>query len=115
MTWPSRSAASTRCEEASRRWRLSTLPMSLAVQAAAHARLGDREAMERACDAAIATGEDQDNVVEAVQGQHVRAVFHIVQGDLTAAARGVDAAMACCAAARAAPSPSRGCGRCCGP
>ena len=85
-------AASTRCEEASRRWRLSTLPMSLAVQAAAHARLGDREAMERACEAAIATGEDQDYVVEAVQGNTL-AVFHIVQGDLAAAARAVDVAM----------------------
>ena len=85
-------AASTRCEEASRRWRLSTLPMSLGVQAAAHARLGDREAMERACDAALATGEDQDNVVQAVQGNTVP-VLHIVQGDLAAAAHAVGVAM----------------------
>jgi len=85
-------AAARRCEEASRRWRLSTLPMSLAVQAAALARLGDREGMQHACDAAIATGEDQDYVQEAVQGNTV-AIFHIVQGDLAAAARAADAAM----------------------
>jgi ATP/maltotriose-dependent transcriptional regulator MalT len=85
-------AASTRCEEASRRWRLSTLAMSLGVQAAAHARLGDREAMERACDAALATDEDQDNVVQAVQGNTVP-VLHILQGDLAAAAQAVGVAM----------------------
>ena len=85
-------AAAVRCEEVSRRWRLSTLPMSLGIQAAAHARLGDREAMERACAAALATGEDQDHVVQAVQGNTLP-IFHVVQGDLVAAVRAADAAM----------------------
>ena len=39
--------AARQCEQASRRWGLSTLPMSLTLQAMAHARLGDEAAIAR--------------------------------------------------------------------
>ena len=86
-------AAGHRCEEASRRWRLSTLPMSLVVQAFVHAQLGDRPAMEAAAEAALATGEDRLHVQARVEG-NARATLHLVRGDLAAAARCTDEAMA---------------------
>ncbi|MGH9084119.1 MAG: LuxR C-terminal-related transcriptional regulator, partial [Acidimicrobiales bacterium] len=82
-----------RCEEASRRWHLSTLPMSLAVQGFAHAQIGDRTAAQGAIEAALATGEDRVHI-EARAAANVRAILHIVAGDLTDAARETDGAMA---------------------
>ena len=85
--------AARECEHASRRWRLSTLPMSLAVQAFVHAQLADRPAAEAAIDAALATGDDRPHI-EARAAGNVRAVLHILSGDLHAAAEAADAAMA---------------------
>ena len=85
-------AHAERCEEASRRWHLSTLPMSLAVQAFCHSHLGDREPMEAAIDAARATGEDTLHIESRYHG-NVWAVFHIVVGDLPAAVVDMDRAM----------------------
>jgi DNA-binding CsgD family transcriptional regulator len=85
-------AAARRCEEASRRWRLSTLPMSLAVQAAVHARAGRRTELEAAAAAAFATGSDEKYVEVTVHG-NAMAVFHIVTGDLPRAATAADRAM----------------------
>jgi DNA-binding CsgD family transcriptional regulator/tetratricopeptide (TPR) repeat protein len=85
--------AAGRCEEASRKWHLSTLPMSLAVQAFAHAQVGNRPAAEAAIEAALATGEDRPHI-EARAAANVRAVLHIVAGDLPAAARASDEGMA---------------------
>ena len=85
--------AARRSEEASRRWRLSTLPMSLAVQAFVHAQLADRPAAEAAIEAALATGDDRPHI-EARAAGNVRAVLDILGGDLVAAARHADHAMA---------------------
>jgi DNA-binding CsgD family transcriptional regulator/tetratricopeptide (TPR) repeat protein len=85
--------AARRCEAASRRWGLSTLPMSLAVQAFAHAQVADRAAAEAAIEAALATGQDRPHI-EARAAGNVRAVLHIANGDLEAAARAIDDAMA---------------------
>lgn len=86
-------AAAQRCEDASRRWRLSTLPMSLFMQAAVHARTGDRAAMETAIDAALAIGEDR-RYVEAGAFGNARAVYHVATGELRKAAEAGDQGMA---------------------
>ena len=86
-------ASARRCEEASRRWSLSTLPMSLAMQAAVHARAGDRTAMDSAVGDALATGDDREYVEVGVLG-NARAVFHVLTGDLRAAAQAGDQSMA---------------------
>jgi DNA-binding CsgD family transcriptional regulator len=85
-------AAARRCEEASRRWQLSTLPMSLAVQAAVHARAGRRSELDAAAAAAFATGSDERYVEVTVHG-NAMAIFHIVTGDLRLAAASADRAM----------------------
>ncbi|MDX6233066.1 MAG: hypothetical protein QOH68_2066 [Nocardioidaceae bacterium] len=100
-------AAARRCEEASRRWRLSTLPMSLAMQAAVHARAGDRAAMEAAIDAALATGEDRQYVEVGAFG-NARAVLHVITGDLRAGAEAGDQAMAVLRNHPGAVHPSQG-------
>jgi len=84
--------AARRSEEASRRFGLSTLPMSLVIQAITHARLGDRAATEAAFDAALATGEDRDYVLAGGYGQAL-AVIAVVEGDLARAAAHCDVAM----------------------
>ena len=81
-----------RCEEASRRWALSTLPMAILVQAFMHAQLGDRPAAEAAIAAARATGEDRHHVEARAEG-NMRARLHVVAGDLPAAVRCLDTAM----------------------
>lgn len=86
-------AAAARCEEASRRWQLATFPMSLAMQAMLHARAGRRADMDTAIAAAYATGEDRANVHAGVTG-NAEAVYHVITGDLEAARRHADEAMA---------------------
>jgi DNA-binding CsgD family transcriptional regulator len=81
-----------RCEEASRRWGLATLPMSLTVQAMAHARAGDEAAMRAAAAAARATGHDTANVEIGLWG-NTEAIWRIVVGDLRGAAAALDRAM----------------------
>jgi DNA-binding CsgD family transcriptional regulator/tetratricopeptide (TPR) repeat protein len=85
-------AHAERCEEASRRWRLSTLPMSLAVQAFCYSQLADREPMVAAIEAAVATGDDALHI-EARHHGNVWTTFHIVTGDLRAAAAACDRGM----------------------
>ncbi len=84
--------AARRCEEASRRWRLATLPMSLALQAAAHARAGNRAEMDSAAAAAMATGEDHHSVQSCLWG-NAYPVLHLVEGDVAASALAFDRAM----------------------
>jgi DNA-binding CsgD family transcriptional regulator len=84
--------AARRCEDLSRKWKLSTLPMSLAAQAVVHSRAGRRAAMDESIAAALATGEDREFVEITVWGSAV-GIFHIVDGDLPAAAAALDRAM----------------------
>ena len=81
--------AARRCEDASQRWGLSTLPMSLTLQAMAHARLGDEAAMNAAGAAALATAEDSMNVEIGLWG-NAYPMWHLATGDLRAAARAFD-------------------------
>jgi ATP/maltotriose-dependent transcriptional regulator MalT len=85
-------AAALRCEDASRRWGLATLPMSLAVQAMVHARRGRRADMDAAFAAARSTGQDSQNVEMNALNNAV-CVIHIVDGDLAAATAAADASM----------------------
>ena len=90
--------AARRCEDASRRWGLSTLPMSLTLQAMAHARLGDEAAMNAAGAAALATAEDSMNVEIGLWG-NAYPMWHLAKGDLAAAAHAFDRAVRGAAAA----------------
>ena len=81
-----------RCEEASRRWGLSTLPMAIVMQGFMHAQLGDRPAAEAAIEAALATGADRAHVEARAEG-NIRGQYHVVVGDLPGAVRCFDAAM----------------------
>ncbi len=85
--------AARRCEDASRRWGLATLPMSLTLQAMAHARLGNEVEMNAAGAAALATGEDSMNVEIGLWG-NAYPIWHLAKGDLTAAAHAFDRAIA---------------------
>ena len=86
-------AAAGRCEESSRRFALSTLPMSLAQQAMAHARTGNRPAMDRAAAAARATGQDTQNVEISLWGNAI-AVYHLGRCNPVDAAAALDHSMA---------------------
>src|SRR5436190_13653041 len=81
-----------RCEEASRRWGLSTLPMAILVQGFMHAQLGDRVGAEDAITAAFATGEDRAHVEARAEG-NVRGRLEVVAGELPAAVLCFDKAM----------------------
>ncbi len=85
-------AAARRCEDASRRWHLATLPMSLTVQGMVHARTGARAEMDAAMAAALATGEDSDYVEISIWG-NARPIAELIAGDLAAATGGLDRAM----------------------
>jgi len=85
-------AAARGGEDTSRRFGLSTLPMSLAQQAMAHARSGNRAAMERAAAAARATGHDAQNVEVSLWGNAI-ALFHLGRRELPAAAAALDRSM----------------------
>jgi DNA-binding CsgD family transcriptional regulator len=77
-------AAARRCEEASRRFRLATLPIAFIFQATAHAIRGEREAMEAAIASAIAAAPDDPDVLGCAWG-HCRATFSLLADDLTEA------------------------------
>jgi DNA-binding CsgD family transcriptional regulator len=81
--------ASRRCENTSRRFGLSTLAMSLAQQAMAHARAGDGARMNAAATAARTTGQDPLNVEISLLGNAI-AIDHLGRGDLEAAAAALD-------------------------
>jgi DNA-binding CsgD family transcriptional regulator len=86
-------AAGRRGAEISRRLGLSTLPMSLAQQAMAFARVGHRARMDEAAKAARATGQDAYNVDISLWG-NAYAIFHLGQGDLAGAADALDRSLA---------------------
>lgn len=84
--------AAVRCEEASRRFGLSSLPMSLALQGVAHGISGDRAAMERAVAAMHEAEGDHDTARMIVLANGV-ALDHLGNGRLLEAVSAMDAAM----------------------
>jgi DNA-binding CsgD family transcriptional regulator len=73
--------AAWRCEQASRRFHLATLPMALIFQATAHAIRGEREAMEARIAEATALAPDDPDVTGCAWG-HCRATFSLLTEDL---------------------------------
>jgi DNA-binding CsgD family transcriptional regulator len=84
--------AAARCEDASRRFGLSSLPMSLGLQAVAHGLSGDRAAMEAAAAHARTTEGDRD-FVEMIMLANGFAQYHIGEGQLPEALDALDRAM----------------------
>ncbi len=84
--------AAARCEEASRRFGLASLPMSLALQAVAHGFSGNRMAMEAAAVQARATEGDSDTVKMHLLANGV-ALYHLGEGRLAEAVDAMDRAM----------------------
>jgi DNA-binding CsgD family transcriptional regulator len=74
-------AAARRSAEASRRFRLATLPMALIFQATAHAIRGEQEAMEDRIAEAIVLAPDDPDVLGCSWG-HCRATLSLLAGDL---------------------------------
>ncbi len=66
--------AARRCEQASRRFRLATLPMALILQATAHAIRGERQDMEASIAEAISLAPEDPDVRGCSWG-HCRATF----------------------------------------
>ena len=85
-------AAAARCEEASRRFGLASLPMSLALQAVAHGFSGNRTAMEAAAAQARAIDGDSDTV-EMITLANGVALYHLGEGRLPEALDALDRAM----------------------
>ena len=85
-------AAAARCEEASRRFGLASLPMCLALQAVAHGFSGNRTAMETAAAQARVTGGDRDTVKMTTLANGV-ALYHLGEGQLPEAVDAMDRAM----------------------
>ncbi len=85
-------AVAARCEEASRRFGLASLPMSLALQAVAHGFSGNRTAMEAVAGQARATEGDGDTVNMHVLANGV-ALYHLGEGRLPEALDAIDRAM----------------------
>src|SRR5215472_10860082 len=85
-------AAAARCEEASRRFGLASLPMSLALQAVAHGFSGNRAAMEAAAARARATEGDGDTGKMITLANGV-ALYHLGEGRLAEAMDSLDRAM----------------------
>jgi DNA-binding CsgD family transcriptional regulator/tetratricopeptide (TPR) repeat protein len=85
-------AAAARCEEASRRFGLASLPMSLALQAVAHGFSGNRAAMEAAATRARATEGDGDTSKMITLANGV-ALYHLGEGRLAEAMDALDRAM----------------------
>jgi DNA-binding CsgD family transcriptional regulator len=77
-------AAARRSADASRRFRLATLPMALIFQATAHAIRGEQEAMEARIAEAISLAPDDPDVLGCSQG-HCRATFSMVAEHLAEA------------------------------
>lgn len=84
--------AARRCADVAGPLGLSTLAMGHAVEAMAHARRGDEQAMQQALDAAVATGQDADYVAASVSG-NMLPVLHLVRGELAEAAAVLDRGM----------------------
>jgi DNA-binding CsgD family transcriptional regulator len=74
-------AAALRSADASRRFRLATLPMALIFQATAHAIRGEQEAMEARIAEAISLTPDDPDVLGCAWG-HCRATLSLLAGDL---------------------------------
>jgi DNA-binding CsgD family transcriptional regulator/tetratricopeptide (TPR) repeat protein len=85
-------AAAARCEEASRRFGLASLPTSLALQAVAHGFSGNRTAMEAAVAQARAIEGDRDTV-EMIMLANGVALYHLGEGRLPEALDAMDRAM----------------------
>src|SRR5262249_6535066 len=85
-------AAAARCEEASRRFGLASLPASLALQAVAHGFSGNRTAMEAAAAQARAVDWDRDTVEMTTLANGV-ALYHLGEGRLREALDAMDRAM----------------------
>jgi DNA-binding CsgD family transcriptional regulator len=85
-------AAAARCEEASRRFGLASLPASLALQAVAHGFSGNRAAMEAHAAKARAIGGDRDTV-EMITLANGVALYHLGEGRLPEALDAMDGAM----------------------
>jgi DNA-binding CsgD family transcriptional regulator len=85
-------AAAGRCEEASRRFGLASLPTSLALQAVAHGISGNRPAMETLASQARAIDGDRDTV-EMITLANGVALYHVGEGQLPEALDAMDRAM----------------------
>jgi DNA-binding CsgD family transcriptional regulator len=70
-------AAARRCELASRRFRLATLPMALIFEATAHAIRGERQEMEDRIAEAVSLAPDDPDVLGCCWG-HCRATFALL-------------------------------------
>jgi DNA-binding CsgD family transcriptional regulator/tetratricopeptide (TPR) repeat protein len=84
--------AAARCEEASHRFGLASLPMSLALQAVAHGISGNAAAMEAAAARARAT-EGDSGTVEMITLANGVALYHLGEGRLPEALDALDQAM----------------------
>ncbi|MGH3279248.1 MAG: response regulator transcription factor, partial [Trebonia sp.] len=84
--------AATRCEEASRRFGLSSLPTSLALQAVAQGFSGHRAEMEAAAAQAFAIDGDRATV-EMITLANGVALYHLGEGQLPKALDALDRAM----------------------
>jgi len=76
--------AARRCEQASRLFRLATLPMALILQATAHAIRGEKEAMEARIAEAISLAPRDPDVLGCSWG-HCRATFDLLAENQEAA------------------------------
>jgi DNA-binding CsgD family transcriptional regulator/tetratricopeptide (TPR) repeat protein len=85
-------AIAARCEDASRRLGLASLPMSIALQAVAHGFSGNRKAMEAAAARARTTEGDRDTV-EMITLANGAALYHLGEGQLSEALDALDRAM----------------------
>lgn len=92
-------ATAARCEEASRRSGLASLPASLALQAVAHGFSGNRTAMMALAAQARATGSDRDTV-EMITLANGIALYHLGEGQLPEALDALDRAVDVLRAAR---------------
>jgi tetratricopeptide (TPR) repeat protein len=84
-------AAAARCEEASRKFGLASLPTSLALQAVVHGFSGNRAAMEALAAQARAVGGDRDTV-EMITLANGLALYHLGEGRLPEALEALDRA-----------------------
>jgi DNA-binding CsgD family transcriptional regulator len=73
--------AARRCEQASRRFRLATLPMALIFQATAHAIRGEKEAMDASITEAVSLAPEDPDVLGCSWG-HCRATFSLLAENL---------------------------------
>lgn len=85
--------AAARCESASRRFGLSCLPMSLALQAVAHGVSGDRAAMEEAIGA-VHEAEGERHAAQMIALANGAALYYLGAGQLPEAVGAMDEAMA---------------------